>query len=107
MTTFNERERAYESKFALDEELRFKATSRRNRMLGQWAAGQLGLNGSEAEDYAKSVVRADFAEPGDEDVIRKVSADLAAKSISVSEADLRAKLVELMAVAVEQIEAGK
>jgi hypothetical protein len=69
MTTFDERKRGYEAKFARDAELRFKATARRNRLLGLWAAEQMGLKGEEAADYAKAVVRADFAEPGDDDVV--------------------------------------
>ncbi len=107
MTTFEDRERAYESKFARDEELRFKATARRNRMLGQWAAEQLGLTGAEAEDYAKSVVRADFAEPGDDDVVRKVAADFKAKGVALGESEIRVRLIDMMATAVEQIEASK
>lgn len=107
MTTFEERQKGYEAKFARDEELKFKATARRNRMLGQWAAGRLGLSGAEAEEYAKSVVRADFAEPGDDDVIRKVMDDFAAKGVPAREDEIREKLVDLMAEAVAQIEAGK
>lgn len=106
MTTFDERQKAYESKFARDEELRFKATARRNRLLGLWAAAQMGLTGAEADAYAKSVVRADFAEPGDEDVIAKVVGDLKDKNIPADKGSIEAKLVELMAEAVAQIEAG-
>ena len=75
MTTFDDRERAFENKFALDEELRFKATARRNKLLGLWAAERLGRSGAEADAYAKSVVMADFEEAGEEDVLRKVRAD--------------------------------
>lgn len=106
MTTFDERQKGYEAKFARDEELRFKATARRNRMLGQWAAEQLGLNGVDAEEYAKTVVRADFASPGDDDVIAKVLGDLKAKGVTATEAEIRQRLLELMEQAIAQIEAG-
>jgi hypothetical protein len=76
MTTFDNREAAFENKFALDEELRFRATARRNKLLGLWAAQQMGKSGPEAEAYAKSVVLADFQEAGDDDVLRKVRGDL-------------------------------
>lgn len=107
MTTFNDRERSYEAKFAHDEELRFKATARRNKLLGLWAAQHLGLKDGEAEDYAKAVVRADFAEPGDDDVVRKVADDFKAKGVHFGEGDIRTKLVEFMAQAVTQIEASQ
>src|SRR5271170_3663117 len=99
MTTFDERENAFEAKFARDEELRFKATARRDRALGIWAAAQLGLSGIEAEDYAKEVVRADFKHPGDSDVIAKVLGDLKAKGLAVDEKTIKRKLVDLMAEA--------
>ena len=104
MTTFDKREKAYESKFALDEELRFKSEARRNKLLGQWAAELLGKGAEEAEAYAKEVVRSDFEEPGDEDVFRKVRGDLDAAGVSVSDSDLRDKMVELMHQAVEEVE---
>jgi len=107
MTTFDERERSYEAKFALDEELRFKATARRDKLLGAWAAGQLGLSGAEADDYARSVVRADFKSAGDKDVIEKVSNDFKAKGVAHGEGDIKAKLVEFMVEAVAHIEAGR
>jgi hypothetical protein len=107
MTTFDDRERAYETKFARDEELRFKATARRNRLLGAWAGAQLGLSGPEADDYVKAVIRADFARPGDDDVVGKVAADFKDKGVALGEGDIRAKLIDLMAEAVSQIEAGK
>ena len=85
MTTFNEREKGFEAKFKHDEELRFKVTARRNKLLGLWAAKQMGLDDDAAAAYARDVVRADFEEPGDDDVLRKVLADLVAKSVESSE----------------------
>jgi len=108
MTTFDERENAYEAKFARDEELRFKAKARRDKAVGLWAAAQLGLVGAAAEDYAKDVLRADFKHPsGDADLIAKVLGDLKAKGIAMDERTLKKKLVELMAHAVAEIEGGK
>ena len=100
MTTFDDRERAYESKFAHDEELNFKAEARRNRLLGEWAAGLLGKSGDDARSYALTVVTSDFDEPGDEDVYRKLSADLGDKA---DEATIRAKMSALRVTAREQI----
>jgi hypothetical protein len=107
MTTFNDRKDAFEKKFAHDEELRFKATARRNKLFGLWVAGQLGKQGADAEAYAKTVVLADFEEAGDEDVLRKVRADLDAGGKSVSDAELRTQMTELLARAVEEIQAGR
>lgn len=107
MTTFNKREEGFEQKFAHDEELRFKATARRNKLLGLWAAGKLGLSGADAEAYAKGIVMADFEEPGDNDVFRKLRKDLDDKKIAVSDIEIRKVMNELMAAAVAQIEAGK
>jgi hypothetical protein len=107
MTTFDEREKGFEAKFARDEALRFKATARRNRYLGLWAAGLLGLSGPEAELYAKDVIRADFLEPGDEDVTAKVMTDFKAKGVAVTDAQLRTKLHELTGQALADLEAGK
>jgi hypothetical protein len=104
MTTFDKREEGFEKKFAHDEELKFKATARRNKLLGLWAAAELGKSADEAAAYSKEVVAADFDEPGDDDVVRKVVADLAAKG--VTEAQVRAKMAELLAEAVKQIQAG-
>ena len=104
-TTFDKREEGFEKKFAHDEELRFKAMARRNKLLGLWAAEKLGKSGPDADAYAKEVVLADFEEAGDNDVVRKVVKDLQGKG--VSEQDIRAKMAELLAVAVKQIEAGK
>ena len=100
MTTFNDRERAYESKFAHDADLRFKAEARRNRLLGEWAAGQLGKTGDDARAYAMTVVSADFAEPGEEDVFRKVEADLTGVADA---ATIRAQMARLMDEARRQV----
>jgi len=100
-TSFDKREEGFEKKFAHDEELRFKAYARRNKLLGLWAAGVLGKSGAEAEAYAKEVVMADFEEPGDEDVVRKLTKDLAGKG--VTDQQIRAQMSELLAQAVEQI----
>jgi hypothetical protein len=100
-TTFDKREEGFEKKFAHDEELRFKAMARRNKMLGLWAAGILGKSGADAEAYAKEVVLAEFEKGGDEDVARKVLNDLQAKG--VTEQQVRAQMSELLAAAVEQI----
>jgi hypothetical protein len=89
MTTFDDRERAFEAKFAMDEEMAFRITARRNRLLGQWAAAKLGLTPEETDAYAKAVVQADFEESGDEDVIRKLVGDLTAAGIEVEEAEVR------------------
>ncbi|KPL55353.1 DUF1476 domain-containing protein [Prosthecomicrobium hirschii] len=106
MTTFDRREEGFEKKFAHDEELRFKATARRNKLIGLWAAEHLGLSGEKAEEYAREVVRADFDEPGEEDVFRKIRADLDAAKVEQSDHQIRRRMDELMAVAVEQIRAG-
>ena len=103
MTSFDERQKAYESRFAHDEELRFKAMARRNKLLGLWAAERLGRTGPDAEAYAKEVVRSDFDEPGDEDVYRKVRADLDAAGANVSEEELRRTMRELLVTAAEQL----
>ncbi len=92
MTTFNDRERAEEAKYAHDEETQFRIHARRNRLLGQWAAELMGLSAAESESYAKSVVQADFEESGDEDVVRKLIGDLISAGIETSEADVRAAL---------------
>ena len=92
MTDFNDRERAEEAKFAHDEEMHFRIHARRNRLLGQWAAEQMGLSAVEGEAYAKSVVQADFEESGDEDVIRKLLGDLTSAGVELSEGDIRTAL---------------
>ena len=101
MTTFDKREDGFEKKFAHDEELQFKAMARRNKLLGLWAAEQLGKTGPDAEAYAKEVVLADFEEAGDSDVLRKVAADLTSKGID--EAAIRAQMGILLAQAIDQI----
>jgi hypothetical protein len=106
MTTFDDREKGFERKFALDEELKFKATARRNKLLGLWAAEKLGLAGDEAQAYAREIVKADLAEPGEEDVFRKVRSDFDAKGIAESDHQIRRTMDELMASAVEQIKTG-
>jgi hypothetical protein len=106
MTQFDDRERAFESKFAHDAEMQFKADSRRNRLLGLWAAGKMGLAGADAEAYARDVVRADLAQAGDEDVFNKLRDDFMARDIEVSDDDIRQKMAETMAEARAQILEG-
>lgn len=101
--TFSDRGKSFEAKQKLDDELDFKATSRRNKLVGLWAAEKMGITGADADAYAKTVVISDLDEPGDEDVIRKVMADFSERGISVSEDDLRKELDKQMQVAVEQI----
>lgn len=100
MSTFDERESAFENKFAHDAEMQFKAEARRNKLLGLWAAELLGKTGEDAQAYAKEVVKADFEEAGHEDVVRKVAGDLGSKS---TEQEIRAKMSELLAVAKAQL----
>ena len=100
MSTFDDRENAFENKFAHDAEMRFKAEARRNKLLGLWAADLLGKSGDDAEAYAAEVVRADFEEAGHEDVVRKVAGDLGAKATAD---DIRAKMAELLPIAQQQI----
>lgn len=106
MTTFDKREEGFEKKFAHDEELRFKATARRNKLLGLWAAEKMGLSGPAADAYAKEVVVADFEEAGDDDVFRKIRKDFDAKSVAQSDQDIRKAMIDLMAQAIEQIKTG-
>jgi len=103
MTTFDNREKGFEAKFAHDAEMQFKAEARRNKLLGLWAAEKMGLSGAEADAYAKSVIMADFEEAGDEDVFRKVSADFAERGISVPEAELRRQMREFLVQAKQQL----
>jgi hypothetical protein len=107
MDSFDRRKDGFERKFAHDEELRFKATARRNRLLGHWAAEQLGLNGVEADAYARDVVNADFAVPGDQDVFDKLRSDFDAGKVTVSDQQIRRTMDELLAAAVEQIQAER
>ncbi len=104
MTSFDDREKAYEKKFAHDAELKFKASARRNKLLGVWAAEKMGLTGDEVEKYAKSVVLADLEEPGDEDVFRKISGDFGDAGVDQSEHQIRRTMDELMDKAVGQVE---
>ncbi|MBO6783508.1 MAG: DUF1476 domain-containing protein [Alphaproteobacteria bacterium] len=107
MSSFDDREKGFENKFKRDEELRFKATARRNKLLGLWAAEQMGIGGDDAEAYAKEVIKSDFERPGDDDVLEKVHGDLQAKGLDTSEHIVRKRMDELMAEAVRQIEAGE
>jgi len=107
MSTLDKREEGFEKKFALDEEQKFKAEARRNRLLGLWAAEKLGLSGDAATGYSKEVVAADFEEAGDGDVLRKIMGDFAAKNVAVTEQAMRAKMNELLAVAAAEVKAGK
>jgi len=100
---FNDREKAAEAKWAHDEDTRFKVAARRNKLLGLWAAGQMGITGEAAEAYAKEVVKADFEEAGDEDVFRKLRRDFDAKAIARSDHAIRKEMETLLAVAVDQV----
>lgn len=106
MTTFDNREKGFENKYAHDEATLFKATARRNKLLGAWAAEKLGHTGAAADAYAKEVVMADFEEAGDDDVVRKVVADFATGKVNVLEQEIRTTMDKLMATAVEQIKAS-
>jgi hypothetical protein len=99
-----DRRKAFEEKFRMDQELQFKVQNRRNKLLGQWLGDQFGLTGADRDTYAGSVVAADFEKPGDDDVIAKVMADIGARGIRVSEAEVRKKLGELAETAKQQIE---
>lgn len=107
MTTFDKREQGFESKFAYDQELRFKAEARRNRAVAEWAAAKLGLVGEALEAYVKDVRKADLVEKGDEDVFRKVKADFAAKGLAIDDAEIRSVMAELFAKAVSDLESAK
>ena len=107
MTTFDKREEGFEKKFAVDQELQFKANARRNRLLGLWAAEKLGLSSTEADAYAKSVVMADFEEAGDDDVFRKIRKDFDAKGVTDSDHQIRRTMDQLMAKAIQEIKAGQ
>ena len=105
MTTFNDREKSFEKKFAMDEELKFKAEARRNRLLGQWAAGKLGLSGTAVDDNIKAVRKADLAQKGDDDVLQKIKTDLKDKGINVADGELRKAMDDFLATAVQQLQA--
>ncbi len=102
MTDFKDRENAFEAKFARDEEMQFRVTARRNRLLGQWAAEKMGLTSEETDAYAKEVVAADFEEAGDEDVIRKLLGDLTSAGVEMDDAGIRTALAEKMVEARRQ-----
>ena len=107
MTTFDKREEAFEKQFAHNEELKFKATARRNKLLGLWAAEKLGLSGAEADSYALSVVMSEFEEGGERDVGRRIRKDFDAKGVNQSDHQIGRHATELMAQAIEAIKAGK
>jgi hypothetical protein len=106
MTTFDKREEGFEKQFVHDEELKFKATARRNKLLGLWAAEKLGLKGADAEAYAKAIVLSDFEEAGDHDVFGKLRKDFDAQGVALSDHQIRRTMDELMAQAVAVIKAG-
>ena len=103
MASFDDREKGFEQKYKHDKELEFKAVARRNKLLGLWAAEQMGLKGPAADDYAKTVVLADFDRPGDSDVLEKVMGDFKAKAIAVSELQVRKQMSDLLDTARRQI----
>jgi hypothetical protein len=103
MSSFDDREKGFEAKYKVDQETQFKIVVRRNKLLGEWAAGQMGLSGDAAAAYAKDVVSADFDRPGDDDVVEKVLADLSGKGVKLSAADIKKKIEELQSVARTEI----
>jgi len=107
MTTFDERQKGYEKKFAHDAELKFKAESRRNKMLAEWAGAKLGLSSADLEEYIKAVRRADLQEKGDDDVLQKVKADLDAKGLAIPETEIREAMNEFLSKAITEIEGAK
>ena len=107
MSTFDDREKGYERKFALDQEQEFKAGVKRNRALGRWAAGLMGLEGKRQDEYAQAVVKSDFELPGDEDVLHKVYEDLKGAGCATTEGEVRMKMAELLAQARDDVRNGK
>lgn len=103
MNSFDDRAKSFEDKFAHDQELQFKASARRNKLLGLWVAEQLGKSADEVDAYVKSVLVSDFAEPGDDDVLRKVLADLEAGGVAISREELRVQMDVLMREAMQQL----
>lgn len=103
MSSMRDRQEGFEKKFAMDEDTKFRAMARRNKLLGLWAAEKLGKSGEDADAYAKEVVRADFAEAGDDDVLRKIRADFDAAGVAQSDVQIRGVMNDLLATAVEQI----
>ncbi len=104
MSNMNDRQQAYENKFKNDQEFQFRATARRNKLLGLWLAEQFGFTGEHAQNYAKEVIEADFEEPGEEDVVRKTLADIEKHKVEVSDYLLRKKMQELLAEAIQQLQ---
>ena len=107
MTTFDDRERGFEKRFALDQEQEFKAAARRNRALGEWAAGLMGLTAERVTEYAAVIVKSDLEQPGEDDVLRKVFEDLKGSGVQISEGEVRMKMAELLARAREGVREGK
>lgn len=105
MSSFDDREKQFEAKFQHDQEIQFKVSARRNRLLGEWAGGQLGLDGDALAQYAKEVVASDLEQPGDEDVFMKVKTDLSNKGVEVSDHLIRKHMADLLAEAKKQIQA--
>lgn len=103
MTTFDDRETSFENKFKHDKELEFKATARRNKLLGLWAANLLGIHGADAEAYAKTVIKADLEQPGDQDLVDKLMGDFKERGVDLSEHRLRKQMTELMHTAISQV----
>jgi hypothetical protein len=103
VSTFDDREKGFESKFAHEQELEFRAMARRNRLAGLWAAELMGLEGEHREDYARAIIRSDFEHPGDEDVIRKLVQDLSAAKVNITETEVRSKMEEFLAQAREHL----
>ncbi len=106
MTTFDERQKGFEKKFAHDQDLKFRAESRRNKMLGEWAAAKLGIAGDGVEDYVKAVRKADLATKGDDDVFQKLREDFNAKGVTISDTEIRETMASFLAEAVNQIESA-
>jgi hypothetical protein len=104
MTTFDEREKAFEKKFALDQDLKFRSESRRNKMIAEWAAAKLGLSGAAVEDYIKAVRKADLEEKGDDDVFRKIRKDFDDKGVAASDTEIRDAMFKYLGEAVTQIQ---
>ena len=107
MTTFEEREKAFERKFVHDQELKFKAEARRNKMLAEWAASKLGITGPALEDYIKAVRKADLTAKGDQDLFHKIRKDFDDKGVQVSDAEIRKAMVDFLAAAVRQVETAR
>src|SRR5262249_30568527 len=107
MTTFDDREKSFEKKFALDEELKFRSEQRRNRLLGEWAAAKLGISGAGVDDYVRALRKADLTMKGDEDVFQKLRKDFDAKGLAISDAEVRRAMSDYLAKAVHQIESEK